>query len=229
VNYLEQDNEDFMLTEGIMKAWDSVNWDRCGWYLDCPLNKPPSFDIALRDSLEPSLIGTGTQKETSTPDKEAASTQKATTTSKRGSKRKANVVETTAALAAVPVTSQLDKTAAPQSAMIQPPISETPASSSLEPTAKRVKLSTHATTTPVVFISPPKRGSMMAKPGIISSNHTSLHLLVNDSFVRMADEKKETGKFCSQYDEIVQFLSKVVTSYIFLVFFLIFLRFFFIL
>ena len=85
VNYLEQDSEDFMLTEGIMKAWDSVNWDRCGWYLDCPLNKPPSFDIALRDSLEPSLIGTGTQKETSTPDKEATSTQKATTTSKRGS------------------------------------------------------------------------------------------------------------------------------------------------
>ena len=29
--------------------------ETCGWYLDCPLKKPPSNEIALRDFLEPSL------------------------------------------------------------------------------------------------------------------------------------------------------------------------------
>ena len=113
VNYLDQESDEFMLIEGIMKQWDSVHWDRCGWYLDCPLTKPLSFDIALRDSLEPSLIGTGTQKDTATPEKEAASMQKATTTSKRGSKRKADVVETSAPAAAVPSTPTVANTAAP--------------------------------------------------------------------------------------------------------------------
>lgn len=61
-NYLENRSPDFMLTEGIMKALDKVHWEWCRWCLDCPLQKPPSFDIFLRDSLEPKLIGIGTPK-----------------------------------------------------------------------------------------------------------------------------------------------------------------------
>ncbi|KAG0594993.1 hypothetical protein M758_UG129300 [Ceratodon purpureus] len=27
----------------------------CGWYMDCPVHKPPLFDIPLRDSRQPTL------------------------------------------------------------------------------------------------------------------------------------------------------------------------------
>jgi hypothetical protein len=211
VNYLDEESDEFMLTEGLMKQWDIVHWDRCGWYLDCPVYKPPSFDIALRDSLEPTLIGTGTEKDTSTPDKEAASTQKATTTSKRGSKRKADAVETSAPAAAVPSTPTVTNTAAPPPAQSRPPPVETPAVTLAEPETKRLKLSSAGPSTPTVFLSPPKRAPMLSKPGVSVAEYTSLDLLVNDSFLRMADEKKKTGQFCPEYNQIVEFLKKVKT------------------
>jgi hypothetical protein len=212
VNYLDQESDEFMLTEGIMKQWDILHWDRCGWYLDCPLTKPPSFDITLRDSLEPSLIGTGTQKDTATPEKEAASTQKATATSKRGSKRKADAVESSAPAAAVPSTPTVANTAAPPPAQSRPPRVEIPAVTAAEPATKRVKLSNAGPSTPTVFLSPPKRAPMLSKPGVCVSEYTCLDLLVNDSFLRMADEKKKTGQFCPEYNQIVEFLKKVKTT-----------------
>jgi hypothetical protein len=39
--YLDKDSEDCMLTEAILKAWDPVHLPICGWYLDCPLKRPP--------------------------------------------------------------------------------------------------------------------------------------------------------------------------------------------
>jgi len=35
-----------------------MHWERCGWYLDCPLKRPPTFDIALQDSIKSALKGT---------------------------------------------------------------------------------------------------------------------------------------------------------------------------
>jgi hypothetical protein len=54
-NYKDIESESSMYTQGILKSWSTVHLEACGWYLDCPLKKPPSFEIALRDSLEPSL------------------------------------------------------------------------------------------------------------------------------------------------------------------------------
>ena len=31
---------------------------QCGWYLDCAKTKPPSFDLELRNSIQPTLAGT---------------------------------------------------------------------------------------------------------------------------------------------------------------------------
>jgi hypothetical protein len=41
--YLDKDNDDFMFTEAILKAWDPVHLPTCRWYLDCPLKRPPIF------------------------------------------------------------------------------------------------------------------------------------------------------------------------------------------
>jgi hypothetical protein len=225
-SYLDIDNEDCMFTESIIKNWDPVHFPTCGWYLDCPLKRPPSFEISLRESLEPALIGQvtivskppptekekkGRKKKQVSPDEEEVSTEKATTTSKRGSKRNADAVETAAPVAAAKTTSTVDKSAPPP-AQSRPPSVETPAVSALEPAAKRMKLSTVDSSTPTAFLSPPKRGPMLNKPGVNVSDYTCLDLLVNDSFVRMADEKKNTGKFCPEYDEIVEFLKKVNTT-----------------
>ena len=54
-NYLDIESPDSMFTPAIIKAWDPIHFQQCGWYLDCPVKKPPPFDIALRDSIQPLL------------------------------------------------------------------------------------------------------------------------------------------------------------------------------
>jgi len=56
-NYLSIESEECMFIEGIIKSWDPMHFEKCGWYLDCPLKAPPTFDIALRDSIQPALKG----------------------------------------------------------------------------------------------------------------------------------------------------------------------------
>jgi hypothetical protein len=50
--YLDKDSEDCMFTNDILKTWDLVHLPSCGWYLDCPLKRPPSYKVSLRKSLE---------------------------------------------------------------------------------------------------------------------------------------------------------------------------------
>jgi hypothetical protein len=54
-NYKDMESEDSMYTQGILNSWNTVHLETCAWYLDFPLKKPTSFDIALCDSLEPSI------------------------------------------------------------------------------------------------------------------------------------------------------------------------------
>ena len=56
-NYLDIDSEKFMFTEGIIKSWDPMHFEKCGWYLDCLLKTPLTFDIILRDAIQPALKG----------------------------------------------------------------------------------------------------------------------------------------------------------------------------
>ena len=46
-NYLDIESEEYIFTEGIMKFWDPIHFKKCGWYLDCVLKSPLTFDIAL--------------------------------------------------------------------------------------------------------------------------------------------------------------------------------------
>ena len=54
-NYLEIKSPDSMFTPAIRKTWDPIHFQQCGWYLDCLVKKPPPFDIAIRDFLQPLL------------------------------------------------------------------------------------------------------------------------------------------------------------------------------
>jgi hypothetical protein len=52
-NYLDKESEKCLFRKEIIKSWSSMHWEKCRWYLDCPLKKPPTFDLALQDSIEP--------------------------------------------------------------------------------------------------------------------------------------------------------------------------------
>ena len=56
-NYLDIESEECIFTEWIIKFWDPMYFEKCGWYLDCPFKAPPTFDIILRDSIQPTLKG----------------------------------------------------------------------------------------------------------------------------------------------------------------------------
>ena len=46
-NYLDIESEKYIFTKGFIKSWDSMHSGKDGWYLDCPLKAPPTFDIIL--------------------------------------------------------------------------------------------------------------------------------------------------------------------------------------
>ena len=54
---MDIESEEYMFTERIIKSWDPMHFEKYGWYLDCPLKAPPTFDIILRDSIQPALKG----------------------------------------------------------------------------------------------------------------------------------------------------------------------------
>lgn len=216
MNYLERESDDFMLTDGLMKAWSSVHWNRCGWYLDCPLNKPPSFNIALRDSLEPTLVGIGTPWEKAQSPPADGPVEKATTKTKRVTKRKAPLANTTKASTTrdcdppmeEPVVSVLPAPGAAEVTAEDP----VPQTSVREPPPKRQGTDLPPQSQPALYLSPPQRWPVSTQPAPAIGGHTSLDLILNDSFVRLAEEKKKTGKFGPQYDDILAFLTKVSFS-----------------
>ena len=56
-NYLDIESEECMFIEGIIKFWNPMHFKKCGWYLDCPFKAPLTFDIILRDSIQPAFKG----------------------------------------------------------------------------------------------------------------------------------------------------------------------------
>ena len=75
--YLDPNSENCMISDAIKKSWGPPHWERCGWYLDCPIRWPPTFDIALRDSIQPDLIGSETLAPPSAPVSESKGKGKA--------------------------------------------------------------------------------------------------------------------------------------------------------
>jgi hypothetical protein len=202
-NYKDIESESSMYTQGILKSWSTVHLEACGWYLDCPLKKPPSFEIALRDSLEPSLKSleptrpSNIANDTSKKPKEPKPKQP----KQKEPKRKAIIVEDSdedTTVMEAPILHSADVTSSPR----QPP-------------AKRLREDLTATT-PIVmpaaivgFVTPPKRRSMLATTGQPSRSTSSMEMIINDSFVRIVEEKALTKSWPAAYDDILAFLSKV--------------------
>ena len=207
-NYLDIDSPDSMFTPAIIKAWDSIHFQQCGWYLDCPVKKPPLFDLALRDSIQPLLPSSSASMPapaSPTPPKGGSSRSK--TASKdsrpRGSKRKA--VE----LAEEPVHEDNPATyceVGNPATDLGDPISSNPP---LAPVLKRIHVRVPGQTNPITFV-PPAVKSMSSSPACTSSNESPRLLILNDSFHKMLEYKSKHNQFPSTYDEMVSFLSEVI-------------------
>jgi hypothetical protein len=194
-DYKDINSERSMYTQGILKSWSTVHLDPCGWYLDCPLKKPPSFEIALRDSLEPSLksseptLPSNITNDTSKKPKPKQQKQKE-------SKPKAIIVDDSDE-----DTTVMDAHVLHSADVTSPPI---------QPPAKRLREDPAATMPATVrFVTPPKKRSMLATTGLPSRSTSSMEMIINDSFVRIVEEKTLTKSWPAAYDDILAFLSKV--------------------
>ena len=185
-----------MFTLAIIKTWDPIYFQQCGWYLDCPFKKPHSFDIALKDSIQPLIPSPATSvpgSESPTYPMRCSSRSKTATKGgkPRGSKRKA------AELVEEPMDE--DICANGSDIGVLPAELLDPISSHLprEPAPK-----------PIRFV-PPAMKAMSSSHACTSSSASPWVLILNDSINMMLDYKAKHNKFPSTYDDMVVYLSDV--------------------
>jgi hypothetical protein len=207
-NYLDVDSPDSMFTPAIIKSWDPIHFQQCGWYLDCPVKKPPAFDIALRDSIQPLLPSPATSVPGSqSPTHPQGGSSRSKTVTKgsrlRGSKRKATELGEEAMDEDILATGG-DIGVGPS----QPadPISSHPPQ---PPAPKCIHLVAADQANPISLISPAVKAMSSSQVYTSSSSSSSRVLILNDSFHRMLDYKAKHNKFPSTYDDMVAFLSEV--------------------
>jgi len=212
-NYLEPSSDECMYTLAILKAWDSCHYERCGWYMDCPVMKPPIFDIALRDGLQPELkkmphvpLEELTPESSNQVEKGASKSRPTYNSAKsRRLKRKAPIpIE-------FPEDDDIIATSAAEPAVTVVPATEIPLPDLNSPPTKRLKLN------PIGFdfqrsFTPPKVKTMRSSQPSSSSIISSHMLILNDSFVRMLEFKALKKKFPPSYDDLVAFLTKVFSK-----------------
>ena len=194
-NYLDIDSTDSMFTPAIIKAWDPIHFQQCGWYLDCPVKKPPPFDIALRDSIQPLLPSSSVSipdPESPTPAKGGSSRSK--TASKgsrpRGSKRKAVELEEEPMDEDIPATG-CDIGDPPTE--VGDPIGSHPPRA---PALKRIHLRSWWSSQ-CHQIRPTYGEVNVVIPCMQSSSTSHRVLILNDSFHSMLDYKAKHNKFPS--------------------------------
>jgi hypothetical protein len=184
-----------------LKAWDPSHYQHCGWYLDCPLKKPPAFDLALRDSIQPLLPSSAASLPVSQSPTPPGGSSRSKTETKgsrpRGIKRKA---------AEFNEDPMEEDTPATGCDIGDPPIEHAhpPRAAAL----KRLHLGVASEDKPFRFIAPAVK-AMSSSQAFTSSPASSRVLILNDSFHDMLDFKAKHNKFPSTYDEMVGFLSEV--------------------
>jgi hypothetical protein len=212
-NYLDIESHDFMFTPAIIKTWNPTLFHQCGWYLDCPLKKPPPFDIALRNSIQPLLPSPAASvptSQSSTSPKDGSSRSKTTTKRcrPRGSKRKAPEL----------VEEPMDEDIrVPSSDIGVPPAELAYPISSHPPRAlspKRIHLRAHEQAKHITFV-PHAVKAMSSTQACTSSFASPWVLILNDSFHMMLNYKAKQNKFPSTYDDMVAFLSEVYIQLLF--------------
>ena len=203
-NYLDIESPDSMFTPAIIKIWDPIHFQQCGWYLDCPLKKPPPFDLALRDSIEPLLPSPAASipgGESPTPLQGGPSKSKTATKGSRprASKRKAADLVEEPLAHDIPATG-CDIGEPPADPIYSPPLQAVP--------LKRNRLGGPGQGNPITFVSPALK-AMSSSLACNSSSASPRVCILNDSFPRMLDHKAKHNKFPSSYDDMVAFLTEV--------------------
>ena len=206
-NYLDIESPDSMFTPAIIKTWDPIHFHQCGWYLDCPVKKPPPFDIALRESIQPLLPSNADSvpaSESPTPNKGGSSRSKTASKGNRpqGSKRKAaDLVEEAMDNGILATGSDIGVL----HAELGDPVSSHPPQA---PAPKRIHLESLGQAKPMTFV-PPAVRAMSSSQAFNSSSASPQILILNDSFHGMLDYKAKHNKFPSTYDDMVVFLNEV--------------------
>jgi hypothetical protein len=206
--FLDKDSEECKFTEAILKAWDPVYLPTCGWYLDCPLKRPQSSEVSFHESLELALKG----KIASTSNPQAKESVK-----KCGKRKKSSLEAKISTTEAKTVDLVVDLGAFPKD--LEASIVNTASPSIMkkdEPVAKRLKPSslTQPQSVPSSNVSTfellPKLKDMALIPPLTSIWSTSSKFILNDSFVRMSEEKQHIGVWPKCYDDLVAFLTRVL-------------------
>jgi hypothetical protein len=215
--YLDNNSEDCMFTEAILKAWDLVHFPTCGWYLDYPLKRPPSSEVSLRESLEPALIGQitsvpkaqtkafvkkGGKRKKSTPEAKKSTPETKKSTPEAKTSTRADVVVD---LATLPEDLEASTVNIANPSIMK---KDEPLAKRLRPTPVTQLDSVPSSNVSTFELLPKLKGMAFTPP--ISRSSTSLEFILNDSFVRMAEEKQHTGLWPKCFDDIVAFLTKVL-------------------
>ena len=222
-NYLDITSFECMYTPAILKAWDSVHYERCGWYMDCPPKKPPAFDVPLRDSLQPALskLPAPTPPETTAPSPTQRKSRKKGKGKGRVQKQKAAEIEEEdiddedlPATAAVIVEKGAEQTGDQLLDHMDVVTSGKDHSASMEtrpPSAKRSHVLPAEAAPAENFRSPTMKAMSRSLPAS-SSKVASKVLVINDTFPAMASHKAKTKKFPASYESMTSVLTEVGTS-----------------
>ena len=223
-NYLDLTSTECMYTPAILKAWDPVHYERCGWYMDCPPKRPPAFDVALRDSLQPALSllpGPPPPEDvTVSPPPKRLRGRKGKSGKARVQKRKASEIEEDQDedIPATTAATKEQKEGHPEERNVEHTeggMDTEVLSAGREVTtqvAKRPHLTPLGVTASHEF-TPPSMKSMEPSHRA-SSSISSTVLVLNDTFPAMLEFKAKNMKFPPSYQLMTSSLTKVITLYV---------------
>lgn len=222
-NYLDLTSSECMYTPAMLKAWDPVHYERCGWYMDCPPKRPPAFDVSLRDSLQPALSmlpGPPPPEDVPpSPPAKRSRGRKGKSGKARVQKRKASELEDDQDedIPATTVASKEKMEVLPEDRNVEDTEGGKDTeefSAGREETTQIVKrphLTPLGVAGPHVF-TPPSMKSM--EPGHpVSSSRSSTVLVLNDTFPAMMEFKAMNKKFPPSYQLMTSSLTKVTIHY----------------
>lgn len=183
----------------MLKSWDPIHFSTCRWYLDCPVQKPPSFEITLHEFLEPALVGKVPKALVLSPK----------TPAKRARKRKTqhhvvdvlygenedniNIIELSQHVNVVGPSSPRSKKPKFIHHVSIPSASSSPAPLSYLSSFMKLRMQNLH---PLPYVS------------------SSKSLILNDSFVRMVEERQRTKEWPPAYEDIRYFLTTVIKPYL---------------
>jgi hypothetical protein len=169
---------------------------------------PPSSEVTFRESLEPTLkgqIAPTSKAQAKDSVKKGGKWKKSTPKAKKSTPEATNsnvVVE----VASIPVDVEASTVNIASPSIMK---KDEPSAKWLRPTPLTQVVSVPSSNVSTFELLPKLKGMVLIPPPI-SSSSTSSKFILNDSFVRMVEEKQHTNVWPKCYNNIVAFLTKVL-------------------